>query len=90
MNASAREEALDGLYLARANTLLHAWPAAGVVHGCQRPPSEACLCRVQVPNKTDVRPVYHRTPERGRARNFLCALAYYVKVLGSLWIQSVH
>lgn len=75
----AAEEALDGLYIVRANVepeLLDAAQTVGAYKGLSKV-ERAFRSMKTVDLK--VRPIYHRRPERVRAHVLLCMLAYYVE-----------
>ncbi len=73
------EAALDGMYVLRTNVPAERFSSTAVVNTYK---SLATVERAFRSLKTvdlDVRPIYHRNPERVRAHVFLCMLAYYLE-----------
>ena len=75
----AAEAALDGLCVARASLAETQLDAEGAVRACRRPGAVERAFRSLKTVDLKVRPVFHRTADRVRARVFLCMLACCVE-----------
>lgn len=75
----AAEEALDGLYIVRANVEPELFDAAQTVDAYKGLSKVERAFRSMKTVDLKVRPIYHRRPQRVRAHVLLCMLAYYVE-----------
>ncbi len=75
----AAEEALDGLYIVRANVEPELFDAAQTVGAYKGLSKVERAFRSMKTVDLKVRPIYHRRPQRVRAHVLLCMLAYYVE-----------
>ena len=73
------EEALDGLYIVRANVEPELFDAAQTVGAYKGLSKVERAFRSMKTVDLKVRPIYHRRPQRVRAHVLLCMLAYYVE-----------
>ena len=73
------EEALDGLYIVRANVEPELFDAEQTVDAYKSLSKVERAFRTMKTVDLKVRPIYHRRPERVRAHVLLCMLAYYVE-----------
>jgi hypothetical protein len=74
----AREAALDGLYVLRTTCRKEELGPHAVVRAYKQLKVAERAFRTMKSSELEIRPIYHRLPERVRAHVFLCMLAYYV------------
>ena len=75
----AAEQALDGLYIVRANVEPDQFDAAQTVRAYKDLAKVERVFRCLKSVDLKVRPIHHRRPDRLRAHVLLCMLAYYVE-----------
>jgi hypothetical protein len=73
------EAALDGIYVLRTSLKPETLGAAATVRAYKQLAHAERAFRSLKTVDIEVRPIYHRQPQRVRAHVFLCMLAYYVE-----------